>query len=65
MMNSFSYKMARDVILITLAAQLANTDIRTYVLLKVGEWLLSIHVSMYGRSDHVIMTAYFVCDYMT
>ncbi len=41
--------MAWDDILITLATQLAIVDIRRYVLLKVGAWLLSVHGSMYGR----------------
>ncbi len=48
--------MARDDILITLATQLAITDIRRYVLLKVGAWLMSIHVSTYGRRLKVTAT---------
>ncbi len=43
-------EMARADILITIATQLAIVDIRRYVLLKVGAWLLSVHVSMYGRT---------------
>ncbi len=42
-------EMLWDDIFITLAAQFAIADIRRYVLLKVGAWLLSVHVSMYGR----------------
>ncbi len=42
-------EMAQGDILITLATQLAITDIRRYVLLKVGAWLLSVHISTFGR----------------
>ncbi len=39
-------EIVQDDILITLATQLAITDIRRYILLKVGTRLLSIHVSI-------------------
>ncbi len=52
--NNFEYlhvmkEIARNDILITLATQLTITDMRRYILLKVGAWLLSVHISMYGR----------------
>ncbi len=46
-------EMARDDILITLAIQLIITDIRRYILLKVSARLLSVHISMYGRSQYI------------
>ncbi len=56
--------MARDDILITLATQPTITDIRRYVLLKVGAWLLSVHISMYGQSlESTLVAAHTSTDF--